>query len=413
MKAILKQVIFEQQERNVAGELLRKLPENLISNNEILIISGVRRCGKSVLLQQIRNNQKDKNYFINFDDERLIKFTVDNFQELIEVFHELYGEQHVFYFDEIQNIEGWERFVRRLHDAGNKIFITGSNANMLSRELGTHLTGRFCQYELFPFSFREVLDYKEIGHTEKDRTVTKNKSILVAEFEKCMVSGGFPQYIKNNNDEYIKSLYESILYKDVMVRNRLNNEREILELVYYLSSNVAKTFSYSKLAELIGIKHPTTIKNHIEFIENTYLLFQLSKYDYSLKKQISNNKKVYFIDNIIPKKLGFNISENNGRMLENLVYVELRRTCSTLFYHAHKHECDFLVQANHKIAEAYQVCYELNDDNSKRELLGITEAMEMYDLKEGTILTLNQEETKEIEGKIVRVLPIWKWLLTR
>jgi uncharacterized protein len=161
MKELLKSVIFDQQKlgwntRNVK----RDFPPAYLYNQEIVVITGIRRCGKSTLLQQIRVEQVEKDYFINFDDERLIQFRVEDFQILYETFIELFGVQKTFYFDEIQNIAGWERFVRRLHDYGNKVFITGSNANMLSRELGTHLTGRYVSHELYPFSFREFLEYK-------------------------------------------------------------------------------------------------------------------------------------------------------------------------------------------------------------------------------------------------------------
>jgi len=411
MKQLLKQVIIDQQEINNDKWVTRKIPQLLIDCNEVLVISGIRRCGKSVLLHQIRNKQNEKDYYFNFDDDRLSKFTVDNFQQLYEVFIELFGEQKTFYFDEIQNIEGWELFVRRLYDKKCKVFVTGSNSKMLSKELGTHLTGRYCTYELYPFSFSEYLNFFEVKYKPNDFYSTAGVAKLTKYFNQYLFDGGFPQYLKNKNEIYLKSLYESILYKDVMVRNNINNEKEILELVYFLASNVAKLSSYSSLTRLIGLKHSATIKNYIEHIENTFLIFQISKYDYSLKKQIANPKKTYFIDNAIAHKLGFNISENYGRFLENLVFIELKRRSCEVFYHTDKTECDFLIRNKNKISQAIQICYSFNNETRSREIKGLTNALKVYSLNMGLIITADKEEEIETDNKKISVVPAWKWLL--
>jgi predicted AAA+ superfamily ATPase len=411
MKSILKQVIFDQQSLSGDKWVDRSIPQSLVDCNEVLVVSGIRRCGKSVLLQQIRAKQAEKDYFLNFDDDRLAKFSVDHFQQLYEVFIELFGEQKTFYFDEIQNIAGWELFVRRLYDQGCKVFVTGSNAKMLSRELGTHLTGRYCSYELYPFSFAEYLTFLEIKLIPDDFYSTVGVANLTKYFNQYLFDGGFPQYIKSRNEIYLKSLYESILYKDVMVRNKLNNEKEILELVYFLASNVAKLSSYSSLARLLGLKHPVTIKNYIEHIENTYLIFQISKYDHSLKKQLANPKKTFFIDNAIVHKLGFNISGNYGRLLENLIFIELKRRAYEVFYHKDKTECDFVIRQASKITLAIQVCYILNNETRIREIKGLMDAMSIYNLNEGLIITTDNQEDIEIDGKRISIVPVWKWLL--
>ena len=324
MKNSIRQVIFDQKQRVLdSSTVVRHIDEALVRSSEILVISGIRRCGKSTLLQQIRQNQAEKDYYLNFDDDRLISFTVDDFQTLYELFIELFGVQKTFYFDEIQNVKGWERFVRRLYDAGNKVFVTGSNATMLSRELGTHLTGRYCRFELYPFSFAEYLTFNSITVDVADTFTTTGRALLSQRFQLYLQSGGFPLYIQTNNDFIIKSLFESIVYKDILVRNSITNEREMLELLYYLASNFSKLSSNNSLTKVIGVKNATTVKHYIDCIQNTYLLFQVSKFDYSLKKQIQNMKKTYFIDNAIVNKIGFHFSENSGRLLENLVFIEL------------------------------------------------------------------------------------------
>ncbi len=228
----------------------------MLDIQEILVISGVRRCGKSVLLQQIRNKQKEQNYFINFDDERLINFTVEHFQLLNEVFIEMFGEQHTFYFDAIQNIAGWERYVRRLYDSGKKVFLTGSNATMLSRELGTHLTGRYVRFELYPFSFKEFISFKNFNLPADNIYATVDRGIIAGLLQEYITNGGIPLYLKTNQDLYLKQLYESILYKDVLVRNKLTNERELLQLVFFLASNVTKPSTNKSLTTVIGVITP-------------------------------------------------------------------------------------------------------------------------------------------------------------
>lgn len=411
MKDLLKTVIYDQRELFWEKDYVdREIFDSMPRNNEIIVISGVRRSGKSTLLHQIRQKQPEKDYFLNFDDERLIKFTVEHFQELYETFIELFGVQKTFYFDEIQNIKGWERFVRRLYDHGNKVFITGSNASMLSRELGTHLTGRFIGMELYPFSFTEFVKFKENG--EIDKWSSKGKSELQAFFQDYLFNGGFPLYIKNRNEEYLKSLYDSILYRDVMVRHRLTNEKELLELVHFLASNVAKRSSYNSLAKVIQVRNASTIKNYLGFLQNTYLLFQVNKYDYSLKKQLQNQKKTYFVDNALITKLGFLFSENRGRLLENLIFIELKRRKKEIFYHNESKECDFVIRKGNTITEAYQVSYAMEDSKTeKREIEGLLDALEVYQLEEGFIITNSMEDTLTRKGKTIRIVPAWKWLL--
>lgn len=414
MKEMLKQVILDQREQLFAMQFVpRSVPSNLLSLREILVISGVRRCGKSTLLRQIRELQAEKDFYLNFDDERLSGFTVNDFQTLTEVFISLFGEQHTYYLDEIQSIAGWERFVRRLYDSGNKVFVTGSNASMLSRELGTHLTGRYLQFELFPFSFAEYLQLKKISVAETDFFTTKGKATLYRELEEYMKSGGFPQFIQNNEPDYLKSLFESILYRDVMVRNKLTNEREMLELVRFLASNLATLSTNSSLARIIGVKNPATVKNYIEFLNNSYLLFQVFKFDYSLNKQVQNAKKTYFIDLALAKRLGFSFSENIGRMLENLVYLELLRRKKEVFYHSGKYECDFLVRDGYDITEAIQVCHSLqNEETRQREIKGLSEAMDTHKLSDGLIITFDTAEEFTLGEKNIKIVQAWKWLLT-
>lgn len=416
MKDLLKQIILEQQEILHAPNkryVQRYIADEWLQTSEILIISGIRRCGKSVLMQQMRDRLVEKDFFFNFDDERLANFKLDDFQKLQECFVELFGEQHTYYFDEIQNIEGWERFVRRLYNAGNKIIITGSNARMLSRELGTHLTGRYIQVEIYPFSFLEYLAMNEIPVNAKTLYTTTGRATMVKSFVKYMECGGFPKFLQDGSVSYLTSLYESIIYRDILTRNGLTNEKEMLELMFYLASNATKRVTYSSLGKVVGIQHPDTIKNYLEYIQQTYLISQLFRYDPSVKKQMMSPKKIYFVDNAIIKRIGFNATENNGVFLENLVFIELKRRGWDVYYYADKKECDFIVRKGLHISDAYQVTLKMDSPQTReREIAGVREAMQAYSLSKGYILTFEGKETINFDdGTIVEVIPVWEWIL--
>ena len=416
MKDLLKQIILEQQEILHAQNkryVQRYIADEWLQTSEILIISGIRRCGKSVLMQQIRDRLVEKDFFFNFDDERLANFKLDDFQKLQECFVELFGEQHTYYFDEIENIEGWERFVRRLYNAGNKIVITGSNARMLSRELGTHLTGRYLQVEIYPFSFQEYLAMNEIPVNAKTLYTTTGRATMVKSFVKYMECGGFPKFLQDGSVSYLTSLYESIIYRDILTRNGLTNEKEMLEMMFYLASNATKRVTYSSLGKVVGIQHPDTIKNYLEYIQQTYLISQLFRYDPSVKKQMMSPKKIYFVDNAIIKRIGFNATENNGVFLENLVFIELKRRGWDVYYYADKKECDFIVRKGLHISDAYQVTLKMDSPQTReREIAGVREAMQAYSLSKGYILTFEGKETINFDdGTIVEVVPVWEWIL--
>lgn len=416
MKELLKKIIFEQQEfcRNIVRNTVpRDIEDEWVTTSEILIITGIRRCGKSVLLQQLRNKLSEQDFFFNFDDERLASFTVSDFQALQECFYELFGQQHTYYFDEIQNIPGWETFVRRLYNEGCKVIITGSNARMLSRELGTHLTGRYISVEIYPFSFVEYLKLINVHPVQADFYTTAGRSNLLVQFKNYIENGGFPKYLQTHSPRYLSSLYESIIFRDVMARNALTNEKEIKELVFYLASNATRRITYSSLGKIIGIRHAETVKNYLEYIQQTYMIFQLMKYSPSVKVQILNPKKIYFIDNAIIGRIGFNATDNIGYKLENIVFLELKRRGYDLFYHSDKKECDFIVRQEAGITQAYQVTASLSDTKTrKREISGLQEAMSTYGLSEGYIITIDEKETIQVDEGVIHIVPAWEWMLT-
>ena len=412
----LREIIIDQnsrqeQENLVDREIFSKV-ESYIKNDFVIIISGIRRCGKSTLLFQVR--KKHPGYYLNFDDERLINFKIEDFKILEELFIELYGEKNIFYFDEIQNIPMWERFVRRMHDEKKKVFITGSNASMLSKELGTHLTGRHLMLQMFPFSFKEFLYLKKFEIDKKSVFLTASRAKIKKNFAEYFINGGFPEYLKETNVDYLKTLYESILYRDILVRYKISNEKNLKELVYLAINNISKEISFNSIKKVIGLGSSTTVKDYFDYLENSFLIFLIPRFDYSIRKQMYYNKKVYCVDNGLAKYLGFRVTPDNGKLLENIAFIELKRRGEEIYYYLDKKECDFVIKDGPKIMRVIQCCYELTRENKEREIMGLTEAMDKFKLKEGLILTYDQEEEITLKkNKKIIIKPVWRWLLEK
>jgi len=385
---------FETSDNFIKRELM---PDINLSARQAVVISGIRRTGKSTLLRLIIQDIGSYNYF-NFEDSRATNFEINDFERLYDLQTELNPECQFYFFDEIQNIPNWERFVRTLLDRNKKVFITGSNASLLSSELGTKLTGRHLKYELFPFSFSEMLDFKNLPANLKS-------------FENYMFNGGFPEFLLAYDIKILQELFKDILYRDIFVRYSIRNTQVLKNLAFYLISNIGKEFSYNKLKKHFELGSVNTVITFIEYLEDSYLIFTIPKFDYSYKKQLANPKKIYAIDTGLIMSNSVSFSKDLGRILENIVFLHLKRRGKEIYYFKEKNECDFVVKSYEKITEAYQVCYKISEENKTREINGVLEAINKFNLSKGTILTLNQEDKFEFDGKKIDFLPVWKWML--
>lgn len=403
LKMILKETLQEivnSQTRDLSDSnktIPRRLMDQIaLATDHALIISGIRRCGKSTLLKQIMNDINDYHYF-NFEDIRATNFEVNDFNKLNEVFIENNKKCSNYFFDEIQNVEHWEKFVRSLLDQKKQICITGSNASLLSKEIGTKLTGRHIRYELFPFSYKEMLLFT-------------NKKAGVDSFKEYFTFGGLPEYLKQKNTRILQELFNDIITRDIIVRHGIRNAKTVKELALYLLSNVGKEYSYTNLKKDFQLGSVNTVISFVSYFEDSYLLFGVPKFEYSYRKQLVNPKKIYAIDNGLINCNTVSFSKDDGRLLENAVFVELRRQGKNLFYYRNKNECDFVIEEKRKITEAYQVCYQLTEDNKAREINGLLEVLNETKLAEACILTFNQEDKFEIGGRTIKVIPVWKWM---
>ncbi|MFH1637654.1 MAG: ATP-binding protein [Candidatus Woesearchaeota archaeon] len=405
-KELLKKILLRQKEQFCAkkGTVERDLLKDIVkwfNDERIMIISGIRRVGKSTLLSQIMGQKKG--CYVNFEDEKLLNFKAKDFEFLNEALAEVYGTSKVYFFDEVQNVGQFESFIRRLHDQKKKIVITGSNALLLSGELGTKLTGRYKLFELFPFSFVEFLRFKSAENAS-----IKRKQQLFKEF---FTMGGMPEYLKNNDPDYIRTVYENILYRDLIARYSIRRQRVVKELVNMLATNVSSKFTYNALKKSLGLANSITVKEHICHLSDAYLFFELEKFDFSSRRRIAAPKKIYFVDHSFCQVLGTEFSANSGKILENIVFIELKRRRKELYYFSGENECDFVVKKGAGVQEAIQVCYELNDGNMEREVVGLLEAMQALKIKKGIVLTYNQKDDIIKDGKRVKVMPVWEWML--
>lgn len=415
----LYQIFYEQQKdfndfkENIINRNAAKNINNLLSLKMPIVITGVRRCGKSFLLKIIQkkfNLEKKDFFYLNFNDERLVNFSIDDFQKIIDFLNENdYKNKCLLLLDEIQEVDNWEKWIDRIKNK-YRIIITGSNSKLLSSEISTTLTGRSISISLFPFSFKEFLVAKNIKTTDWKLDLQIQAKIRKS-FTDYLKFGGFPQVVATNQKIILTELYENILYRDIVRRFNKNRTKQIKEISLYLLSNVSSDLSFRNLAKMIGIKNLITIKEMVNSFENSFLFFTINKFSYSIKKQIQNPKKIYCIDVGLPSIIGFNFSQNQGALLENLVAIELKRKNQEIYYYKEKKECDFLIKEKLKITNAIQVCYKLDDKNKKREVDGLVEAMSEYKLKGGLILTYDQEDEFNIDGKKITVKPVWKWVL--
>lgn len=417
-KEQLKEILTDQRisilakplgiEREVLPLIKKKAPLP-----HIIVLTGLRRSGKSTILRQlIKKYYSDENfYYVNFEDERLFNFQAEDFNKIYEVLLELFGKKKTFFIDEIQNIDNFELFVRRFYDEGFKFYITGSSAKLLSKELGTKLTGRHVDINITPFSFKEFLKFKELEITKQKIYETEKKIEIIKLFNEYLINGGMPEFVHFKDKEILTRIYEDIINKDVIVRYDIKNTLQLRELYQYIVTNLANKFSYNNLAKLLDIKSPHTIKKFLGYLEETHFLKILTPLEYSPKKLILSEKKPYIVDNGFIGIISTKFTKDAGWLLENLVFNSLKDF--NVNYHEGKFECDFIVSKDKKILGAIQVCLDLNNKNKEREINGLIEAMDKFNLNQGMILTMDQEEEIDINNKKIFIKPIWKTLLKK
>jgi len=381
---------FTDKKQWIDRAIFNKIPVGL---PKAIVLSGIRRSGKSTLMKLLHQKKKIDAAYLHFDDPRLAEFEVNDFYTL----EEIWENKQQFQYDEIQQIQGWEKYVRHAVERKKQIYITGSNAQLLSKELGTLLTGRHLTFELFPFSYKEYLTFKKLKPNKKS-------------FDGYFMEGGFPEALQYKMPSYHHELYNDIVQRDIAIRYRLRNLPDFNKVALHLINNLARPFTLSRLAKNYQIKSVKSVVDYTQMLCNAYLTYIIPRFTYSVKQQQNNPKKVYIVDQAFARQNSTQLSEDFGRILENMVFIHLRHTHPEIYYFQEKHECDFVVVDKNK-HQLYQVCWQLDRHNKDREFNGLAEAMQFFNLKKAKLITYNEEDSYTIKGTgKVDIIPFWKWM---
>ncbi len=425
-KDIIKRIIrdfhlgerFDVKKRNI------RLP---IDSGKIVTVIGVRRSGKTSLLYDTVNRlcesvEKTNIVYINFEDERL-ELKAEELDLIIQGYGELYPQHDLkdcyLFFDEIQNVAGWEKFVRRVYDTLTKhIFITGSNAKFLSSEIATSLRGRTLSFEVFPLSFQEYLDFQEIP---VDFYSSRSLGYIKHTLERFLKEGAFPEILFLDKVYHRQTLQEYLnvmLYRDLIERYGITNTVALKFFIKRLIASSTKQLSINKIYNELkssGIKiGKNTLYDFLDYVQSIYLALPLYRYDDKIVNKELGEKKIYTIDTGLTGAVVFSSSDNLGKALENAVFLEIRRKETAFFYFRNDSaECDFVLTQHNKIVRAIQVCYDMSDpETRKREIKGLLAACKAFGLQDGTVVTYDEETTIEQNGIVIDVIPFYKWALT-
>lgn len=425
MKEVIKNIILENQNINLP-EIIERNLQIPINSNIIISLIGSRRSGKTYLLYQTINKLSksgisNKNIlFINFEDERL-NLKSENLDYIIQAYQELYPEINIkdtyLFFDEIQNVSGWEKFIRRIFDAKTRnIYITGSNSKLLSSEIATELRGRTITYTVFPLNFKEYLKFNK---TEPNLYPQSNKSKIINLAHKYLTEGSFPESLnfdKITKNKLLQQYFNVMIFRDIVERYNVSNIEALKFFIKKIFANLTKPLSVNKIYnDLKSLGYSISNKYLYEFLDycnSIFLTQNVNKFNFSEIKQEKSEKKVYVIDNGLISAIEFSVSRNLGKLLENLVAMEFLKNEKKIFYFKNNFECDFIIEDNHKYTPV-QVCYTFdNNETKEREMRALFEACKYIDVNNGIIITFDTEEKLVYKEINIDIIPFYKYFLS-
>ena len=419
---IILQVLSEQREEknsfDTASWVARR-EESLLELESPLaqIVIGVRRSGKSTLCHKVLIEHNINYAYANLDDDRLASMKTEDLNTLLSCIYQIYGTDIKYLFlDEIQNVEGWHLFVNRLLRSKMRIIVTGSNAKLLSGELATHLTGRYNEIRIFPFSFSE---YCHFHHIDIKSITTKAAAERQQAFAQYMIDGGFPELQSLNNKRgYVQSLIEAILIKDIQYRYQVRSTDALRKIAHYLISNSCQLVNYGELASLLGVSDKT-VKKYVEYLQQAFLIQLLTKHSFKSKQRI-HNEKSYIVDiGIQNNRENSMAAENMGWRLENIVFIELMRRCAPQFLDIYYYkptsrakEVDFVICNQNKAIELIQVAFDISSPKAyQRETSSLIKASRELNCDKLTLISFNDTKEVNIDGKKINICSALDWLL--
>lgn len=416
-----------EQSTGIARERYLDRLEAFFGSNQVITITGPRRAGKSYIMRQMAKRltekgiKKENLLFVNFEDPRFTSLDTKLMDQVFDVYREFLfpTETPYIFLDEVQEVEGWEKWVRMMHELKKaKIVVSGSNAKLLSKELGTLLTGRHIDLTVFPLSFPEFLAFNKTEF-KSPLDIAGKEAEIRGLLRKYMEFGSFPEVtLSDQKREIILKYFDDLLTKDLFRRFKVRKPQVMKSLIKYYLSNAGNLTTFSSIEKFLHAS-ADTIEKFAGYFEDVYLIFFLKRFSFKVKEQEKSPRKVYSIDTGLSNAVGFRFSENIGRLAENIVFLELKRRqiqnpAIELFYwkDVHHREVDFLIKENTKVTELIQVCWDVSDERTKqRELRSLFKAMEELDKKEALVITDEFEEREEHKEKTIRFIPLWKWLL--
>ena len=388
--------------------------EKYLESNLMKLITGPRRAGKSVFSLLLLRGKRFA--YLNFDDDKLLKEFDE--EHIMQVLKEVYSDYDYLLLDEPQNLPNWDLWVSKLYRRGYNLVITGSNSNLLSSEMASLLTGRYLSIEILPFSLRETLEYRKSNFNP---ALPEDKADFMLQVEDYFHYGGYPEIINNRDitESYLKTLFDSIIMKDIVRRYKVRKVEELYQFATYMISIFTSPFTYSSITEELGLSSKTTVQKFCTYLKNCYLFFYLPRYNHKLKLMQKAPQKVYIVDNGFLSSSAFQISENKGRLLENLVLLEfIRRKYEigkNLFYYRNQSdkEVDFVVRENNVVRQLVQVCWDMsNPKTQKREIGSLMACAKDFPNGELFVITWNEQKEITMNAKIIHVIPYYKWCLS-
>lgn len=378
-------------EGEVPREIRARIPKR---TTQALILTGVRRSGKSVLQAQLLRGRKDALY-CNLEDTRLYGFSAEDFPTFLALVPELASRNAAVFLDEVQEVAGWQRLARSLLDRGHHLCLTGSNASLLGRELGSLLTGRHLSFEVFPFSYAE---YLVATHSRPD----------ARSLGAYLDDGGFPDFVREREPQILQQLLRDIIQRDITVRYRLRETRHLMNLALFLMANTGQALSLQGLTKGLQIPSVAQTSRYVGYLEDAYVLFPVAKHSPSFRRRVVAPRKYYAVDNGLRRAVAVQTTQDLGHRLENAVFLSLRRRGTDAAYAGEKDswECDFVTDR-----EAIQVTADLTDYNKAREIRGLLMACSLPGRRDALIITLNQRDRFSVNGRKIKVVPAWEWLL--
>lgn len=397
LKSVLFNIINAQQQLFFSKEIGVERAINIDfedENTQLIVVNGIKRTGKSSLLFQLYKQNFQDVFYINFEHPGLYDFDQNDFFKLDEIIKATGNS--VLFFDEITELKGWHIYVRQKLDEGFRVVLTASNSEILNNEWALNLTGRYINVDILPFTFDEFCAFN---------TLEKDKMAVLNYIEK----GGFPANQNTKYNDYLSQLFDDIVVREIGLRFGVRDLKSFKRLAIHLLLNVGEFITGNQVKNILGIKTTTTAVDYLSHLEAGFLMYYVPKFSYSTRKQMINPRKVYVVDTGFIAANTFSIEGKMQQILENLVFLKLRNRFTELYYFKEKHSCDFIAFGKDQALQAVQVCNDLQQDNLDKELNGLYEAMEFFEFSRGTMVTLNQNDRFERDGKVIDVVPFYEF----